>query len=198
MPSYSYSLQNDFPNQAVDLTVLTVEIENSSIAAVLAGINLIGDTVEIFFDVALSPTDEATLDGIVANHQGIPFNNGPQRVNVIAAQDNATNVPQTAATLAADPIGTEQYQLAFYCELRVQNNTNNGQARFEILVDGQEVASGGVEGVGFFDARSGALVINTSRGASPLVELRFFRAGQNDTAQVRRIRLSLVPLFGDE
>jgi len=198
MASYNYSLQNDFPNQAVDLTVLTVEIENSSIAEVLQGISLDGDDVDIEFVSTLSSGDQTTLDGIVANHQGIPFNNDPQRVNVIAAQTNGTPTPQTAAVLNAEPIGTLRYQLGFYCELRLQNNTNNGQARFSVLVDGQEVASGGVEGVGFFDARSGSLVINTSRGSSPVVELQFSRQGQTDVAVIRRVRLSLVPLFGDE
>lgn len=195
MAQYNYTL-SDFPNGQVDLTVLTVEIEQSSITVPLVGIATNPpDDVGIDFDGSLSAAEQNTLDGIVSTHQGIPFNDKPQRINVIAAQDNATGVWQEAARLDCDPISTERYDLKFYCELRLANNTNNGQARFRILVDGQEVASGGLEGVGFFDARGGSLVISTQRGASPSVVLEWRRLAQSDTAQIRRCRLAVVPLI---
>jgi len=192
---FNYSVQNDFPNQAVDLSVLTVEIENSTITAVLNGINLNGDDCEIVFATDLSGAEETTLDGIVATHQGIPFNSGAQRVNAIAAQDNSTNTWQAAATLNADPVEGEEYTLFFYCELRVTGGNNNSQAQYQVLLNGSDVASGGIEGQGYFDSRGGSLVINTSRGSSPTITLEFRQnAGAAATAQVRRVRLAIVPV----
>jgi len=191
---FHYSIQNDFPNQAVDLSVLTVEIEGSAIAPGLDGITVNGDDVEIVFDADLSAGEVTILDGLVAAHQGIPFNDGPQRVNVIAAQDESAGTWTEAARLDAEPIATDKYSLTFYCELRQQGGNNNSRSQFQLLLDGAEVASGGIEKIEFFDARSGSLVISTNRGASPSIVMEFRQAGPAATAQIRRVRLALVPL----
>lgn len=197
--TYTYDILTDFPNQAVDAGVLSVEIEESSITTTLDGITVQGDNCDIIFVSDLSAGEKTTLDTIVANHQGVPFNNGAQRINSIAAQDNSTNTWQTAATLAAEPVGQEQYTLSFYCELRVTGGNNNSQAQFQVLIDGSDVASGGVEGVTFFDARSGSLLISTDRGTAPVIELQWRQnAGSATTAQVRRVRLAIVPFLGEE
>lgn len=196
---FNYSIQNDFPNQAVAPSVLSVEIENSTIVQILDGINVNGDDVEIVFDTDLSAPEVTTLDGIVAAHQGIPFNNGAQRVNAIAVQDNATTTFQTAATLNMEPIGLEQYILSFYCEVRVNGGNNNSSVRFQLLLDGSDVAEGGTEGVTFFDSRSGSLLISTNRGAAPVIEMQWRQAaGSSTTAQIRRVRISVVPVLENE
>jgi hypothetical protein len=197
--TFNYSIQNDFPNQAVDASVLSVEIEDSTITATLEGINVNGDDCEIMFDTDLTAGEETTLNNIVANHQGIPFNQGTQRVNAIAAQDNSTNTWQTAVTLNADPVGVDQYTLSFYCELRTTGGNNNSQAQYQILLDGSDVAQGGVEGKTFFDSRSGGLLINTSRGTSPVIEIQWRQnAGASTTAQIRRCRLAIIPFLESE
>jgi hypothetical protein len=196
---FKHSIQTDFLNKAVDASVLTVEIERSSITPRLNGITINGDVVAIEFDTDLSDDEVKTLGLIVAAHQGIPFNDGPQRVNVVAVQDNATTSYVVAATLKADPISTLNYSLSFYCELRTLTGVTDASSQFSLLLDGSEVASGGVESFEFFDARSGALVISaTTRGVSPVVELQFRRNGPVDTAQIRRIRLALVPLVEED
>ena len=193
---FNYSIQNDFPNQAVDPTVLTVEIESSTIVPALDGININGDNCEIVFVSDLSAPEVVTLNQIVATHTGIPFNNSAQRVNAIAAQDNSTNTWQPAVVLNADPIDAVQYTLSFYLEMRVTGGNNNSQCQYQVLLDASEVASGGVEGVTFFDSRSGSLVVSTSRGSSPAVSIEFRQnAGTSTTAQVRRVRLAIVPLL---
>ena len=196
---FNYSIQNDFPNQAVAPSVLSVEITDSTIVPTLDGINVNGDDVEIVFDSDLSAPEVTTLDTIVSNHQGVPFNNGPQRVNSIAVQDNATTTFETAATLNMEPVGVESYVLSFYCEVRVTDGNNNSQVRFQVLLDGSDIAEGGTEGKTFFDARSGSFLISTNRGAAPVIEMQWRQAaGTATTAQIRRIRLSAVPFLGDE
>jgi hypothetical protein len=192
---FHYSIQNDFPNQAVAASVLSVEIEDSTIVPTLDGININGDDCEIVFDSDLSPTEVTTLDTIVANHQGIPFNNGTQRVNAITAQDNATTTWATAATLNAEPIGLDQYILTFYCEFRVTGGNNNSQAQYQLLLDGSDVAQGGTEGVTIFDSRSGSLLISTTRGSAPVLEMQWRQnQGAATTAQIRRVRIAITPV----
>jgi hypothetical protein len=74
--TYTYSITNDFPNQAVDVDTLTDQINASSISSgVLEGITLRTpntDDCYIVFDVALSAPDVTTLDGVVAAHTGVP------------------------------------------------------------------------------------------------------------------------------
>ena len=69
---YTYSIGTDFPNQKVDVDALAIEIENSSISVALVEITTKGDNCNIFFASALSGPEQATLDGIVAAHQGDP------------------------------------------------------------------------------------------------------------------------------
>jgi len=195
---FTYSIQNDFPNQAVDASVLTIEVEDAAIAPALDGININGDDVTLEFDADLSAPEVTTLDGVIAIHTGVGFNDSPQRINVIAAQDNATNVWTDAAQLTADPVGMAQYTLSFYCELRTSGGNNTSQSQFQVLIDGSEVASGGTRGVEFFDARSGNLVISTNRGASPVITLQHRQNGAAATAQVRRCRLALIPLLSED
>lgn len=77
MATYTYSISTDFPNQKVAVDTLTKEIEDSDISSATleyidAGVSA-PDNCDIVFDVALSATDETTLDGIVAAHQGDPL-----------------------------------------------------------------------------------------------------------------------------
>jgi hypothetical protein len=196
---FTYSIQNDFPNQAVDASVLTVEVGDAAIVPALDGININGDDVTLEFDADLSAPEVTTLDGVIAVHAGVPFNDNAQRINVIAAQDNTTTLWEEAARLDADPVGAEQYALSFYCELRKQGGNNNSRSQFRLLVDGSEVAAGGIEKLEFFDARSGNLVISTNRGSSPSIVMEFQRAGATAaTAQIRRVRLALIPLLSED
>jgi len=79
---YEYDVLNDFPNQIVALDALEQEIAGAvppitSAAFVSLVTSWIGaparDTCTITFDDPLSPGDQATLDTVVADHQGIPL-----------------------------------------------------------------------------------------------------------------------------
>ena len=69
---YIYSVLDDFPNQAVASDKLDREITESSIVENLESITVHDATCYITFDFPLSPTDEDTLNGIVAVHDGVP------------------------------------------------------------------------------------------------------------------------------
>jgi hypothetical protein len=89
MPAnYDYSVSTDFPNQKVAVDRLTQEIDESSIQNQLELVNVFGDDCRIVFNTTLSPTDETTLDGIVAVHSGesLPSTQEPIPVKVIDTQ----------------------------------------------------------------------------------------------------------------
>lgn len=70
---YTYSISGDFPNQKVDSSRLTKEIQDSSIVATLERIDTDGDDCDIWFDASLSGADQATLNALVAAHTGEPM-----------------------------------------------------------------------------------------------------------------------------
>ena len=100
---YTFSISEDFPNQKVNLTTLTLEIQQSEITIALAYINSEGDICDIYFKTQLSEIDTtSTLPTIVANHQGN---------EIIESLPTAPTTPDGVPIVRADsrPIGTETF-----------------------------------------------------------------------------------------
>jgi hypothetical protein len=76
--TYHFSIQNDFPNHKVAPDRLTEQLAPSKtgIVPALLSITTTGDDCAITYMDALSPTEEATLDNVVATHSGEPLPNG--------------------------------------------------------------------------------------------------------------------------
>jgi len=70
--SYTYSISGDFPSGKVSSDRLQTEIQASSITVALDSIGTSGDDCVVSFKASLSPTEETTLDGLVAAHSGVP------------------------------------------------------------------------------------------------------------------------------
>lgn len=71
--TYNYSISQDFPNQKVDASRLTKEIDDSAITETLRGVGVNGDDCSVIFDDALSAGDKTILDDLVAVHTGEPM-----------------------------------------------------------------------------------------------------------------------------
>jgi hypothetical protein len=85
---YTYSIAGDFPNKQVNSSVLTEEIEDSSISsAALKYIETDADDCNIWFDDPLSGPDETTLDGLVAAHTGEPVSDSEHGGLVVGPLD---------------------------------------------------------------------------------------------------------------
>lgn len=86
MVSYQYSLLVDFiQNNQIKQPKFIDEVKQSAITKTILGVNVIGDTVTVFFDAALSsPTETNILDAIVAAHLGIYPNEITTETQVIA------------------------------------------------------------------------------------------------------------------
>lgn len=80
--TYTYSIQNDFPNHIVCVDRLTNEIRASSIIVAFTGITTAGDVCNVIFKDELSTDDKTTLDGLVAVHSGeaLPVDTQPVEV----------------------------------------------------------------------------------------------------------------------
>lgn len=98
---YTYSVQNDFPNQAVNLNTLQYEIQQSIITHAVDHLGREGDDCNIYFKKALTPIDAtSTLPAIVAAHQG----NAP-------LEETHPETPDGVPIVRSDsrPLGTEVY-----------------------------------------------------------------------------------------
>jgi hypothetical protein len=80
--TYTYSIQNDFPNHLVSSDRLTREINASAITIALDRIDtdILGDVCTIVFKADLSQGDTVVLAALVAAHSGEEFPNAVQDV----------------------------------------------------------------------------------------------------------------------
>lgn len=69
MATYTYSIQNDFPNHHVFGSLLAVQAQEA-IPGVAFVVNTSGDVCDVVTDVVLTAPQETTLDGVVAAHLG--------------------------------------------------------------------------------------------------------------------------------
>lgn len=70
---YTYSVENDFPNQAVDISKFFIEIGESNIVTECSHITVDGDVCQVYFVDALTSEDKNILDGLVSVHDGEPI-----------------------------------------------------------------------------------------------------------------------------
>jgi hypothetical protein len=68
--TYTYSITDDFPNQAANLETLESEVTSAGLSSVLSYINSNETECYFIFDTALSSGDETVLNGVVTNHTG--------------------------------------------------------------------------------------------------------------------------------
>jgi hypothetical protein len=73
MVTFTYSIQNNFPNHVVAPDRLTLEISQVITDVVLINISTAGDVCTINFSGDLTAGDQASLDRVVAAHSGIPL-----------------------------------------------------------------------------------------------------------------------------
>jgi len=84
--TYTYSINDNFPNHKVDTSVFTVEINQSSISsATLERIDEINGDCKVVFSGVLSAPDETTLNGLVGAHLGEPVPHSTGKAQILLA-----------------------------------------------------------------------------------------------------------------
>ena len=72
--TYTYSIIDDFPNQAVVTNKLSFEVEDSTaVIIILTGVTKHNDSCHIDFVDVLPPGEKTALDAIVTAHDGVPL-----------------------------------------------------------------------------------------------------------------------------
>ena len=192
LSEYQYSVQNDFPTQIVDLGALEAEIlANSTITTELDGVALDGDDVTVTFLADLPANEKAALDAVVGSHQGAPLVDTPQRVNSLPEQDNADAQWQDAATLAPGTIKGGDWQVAWYCEVQLENAVANSGVFVRLTLNGTERAFSS-NALSSYQSFSGSGLLSFADGDQPTLTLQFRRVGAANNAQIRRCQISLV------
>jgi hypothetical protein len=92
--TYTYSIQNDFPNHVVATDRLSLEISASNIVVALNYINTIGDACYVVFKDELNAEDHLILDSLVATHSGQSLPNEATSVEI--AKDSLVPISLTA------------------------------------------------------------------------------------------------------
>ncbi len=125
MADYTYSIQNDFPNQLVDAGALTAEIEASTtIVQTLSGIGISGDVVTVTFVLALGdPTETDELDTIVGAHQGPPVEvpEALGEIPIVAENKSLDTSDQVWGAIALSPAYGENVAAGFALVYRSNN-----------------------------------------------------------------------------
>lgn len=192
--TYTYSISNDFPNQAVDLTTLEIEINANSVISAdrtLDGLNTDGDDCNIVIDDALSVDQKTELDTIVGNHQGVALLDTPQRANSLAEQTNSTSTWEDALTLSPGALKGGNWQVTWYCEIKVQTQDNNSGifARLTLNSTERTFSSSASDQ---YQSFSGSGLLTFNDGDTPVLDLQFRRVGTSNDALIRRCQIAIV------
>lgn len=212
---FDFNIATDFPNGQVDLSVLTAELEGSTIGtesgASLEGLSLIAsqppgdigdppppiDTCRIEWDTDLTPNEEATQASVVGDHQGIPFVEGTQRETVIAEQTTPDSGWLQVAELVSGDLNAGDYNLSVSFEISTLNSTSNSGVQAQVRFNGSEVSLSS-SGLNVYDTRSISQPITVQAADNPSVEIRIRRVGVANTARIRRIRIALSKIQNGE
>lgn len=77
--------QYDYTKSPVAIDSLSQQIQQSSILTALDHINLLGNALSVFFKADLSVNDLATLDTLVANHNGVPLSSNQTQIVAVSS-----------------------------------------------------------------------------------------------------------------
>lgn len=140
--TYPYSISQDFPQQAVDSTLLTAQIEASAIVGVLERIDTAGDVCDIVFEDALSGGDVTILDGLVAAHvPPVLYEDRRPAVMIMGALSQSFTLGTTWEEAGGVIFAPDEFDAdPSACAMRIEGfyNTDGVQADVRLLEDGLE------------------------------------------------------------
>jgi len=203
---YTYSISGDFPNAKVATDKLSDQIEASSIATALDCINTHGDDCDIWFEDALSGADQTTLDGVVAAHDGEPYELGGYGES--DAEETTTSTEyQRKLRLSGDYAGG-LYYVEWYCEImcesqpgvsansaRSASDNSAGKIALRIRMDESDVLA---ETAWLPDSESGCYAPDsgfkrvTIAGGNHMIDMDFAATLAGQTVAMRNARMRLV------
>jgi hypothetical protein len=167
---------------------ITVEGGSLTVGAVI-----VGGTLTITWSSALSASDEADQDAVVAAHQGPMLGPEIQQAADESISSTALTLPQQKVSLVATPLPAGDYLVLCYCEIRLQTPILGAFVVAALNIDAAEVATSAADSAqwrAFAATRTAAQLA----GATPTIALTFRRNGDPATVEIRRARIGVAIL----
>jgi hypothetical protein len=186
----------DFPaltKPTPDPEVLQAQINAVISSARCIGIVLNPGTCKLQFDATPSAGDLALINSTCAAHVGNGFEAKIQKVFSEAVQTEAGTAYLDKASLVSGLLAGGDYLINWYCEISVALADLTSGALARVLWDGTERAEC-VNDLAFYTAFSGLVVVTQAQLSAPSLTIQLRRVGTVNTAQIRRVRLSVVLL----
>lgn len=186
----------DFPvlTQSIPAAdVLQAQVNAAIASADCLAVTIGGGSVLMTFDVEPSAGDKTLIDNVCAVHTGEPFVQAIQKTFSEAVQTEPGTTYVQKASLMSGPLAGGEYLITWYCEISVQaaGGTTSG-ALARVMWNGTERAEHS-NSSDFYTSFSGAVIVGALVLETPALVVELRRIGTNNTARIRRIRMSISP-----
>lgn len=183
-------LETEIHDSAIDTVANPIEaIDTTSPSRPVDGV-FTGGSLAVVFTAALSPADEAVLDGVVAAHTGPAFGAPKQELESMAVTSNPNVVPVDKLDLTAVTLMGGTYILTACWEQRLAAAAA-AMSHVSTLVDGVEVAQNNSE-LADWQLVTYVAPIVFAAGRTPQIQVQLSRVGAAATAEIRRARVMLT------
>ena len=165
------------------------ELEDVPITGLLS-VARYGDAITVTADSG----QQSQIDTVVSAHNSASTSSGNQYWEDDDLGSDVLEAWVTVMTQTTAPLSAGRYRVEWQAELRLNRvGPIDSRAIAQLLIDGTDVSQGSHDG-GAFDTKGGHDYITVKEGDAPVLDIRFRRAptpGGNDTAEIRRIKLSI-------
>jgi hypothetical protein len=192
--TYTY-LTTDTSDGVLNPSLLHYEVKTSSIVTEISHINTDYTDINIVMDSALTGSEEALLDAVVASHEGnaVVFS-GTMSVTLIPESQTTNTVWEDVLLL--NFLSIVGGDIVFSWSAEVGNSQARKNTFVRILLDDDTtdpISDGGISGESdtFFPC-AGQIVRENISAGNHTVKLQFKKDNGNGTAKIRRCRLSIV------
>lgn len=132
---YEYSISGDTSNGKVEEDVLGSEVQVSDIITALDYISTSGDALDVYMKDTLSPGDEASLNTVVSDHEGIPATPPPDEVVIKEFSETSGAYKTKGYNFLAIKNATTDYTFSFPYDVEVLA----GEVWTKNSIDGDEL-----------------------------------------------------------
>ena len=186
---------SDTSNGELNSAVLQRQINDSTIDTgvnPLLGINadIQAQTFEVIFTDPLDATDEATLDAVVAAHDGTAFVEGPQHTENVGDDTTTQTGLQNKINVTSQPLPAGLYLLTCYCEIKTDGTPGAG-VEAEVAFAGSVISEDNWD-LSQWHAYQCSGLVSALDGDRPQFSLQYRRLGAAATVSIRRARVALV------
>lgn len=178
-----------------DSEVLAAQINAAIASAECEGIILDTGVCKLQFDLTPSAGDLTLINNVCNAHTGVGYTRGVQTLFSEAVQTETGTAYVQKAALASGILAGGNYLVNWYCEIAVLTADATSGVLARVLWGGTERAESS-NNVTFYGSFSGSVIVAVAALTAPTLAIELRRVGTANTAQIRRMRVSIAPLLG--